>query len=225
MFTVRKRMAAIAGAGLIGAVFALSGAAPAQAYLGGSLPPNSTVCTQQIRSDRGMAFYGGIQAPVVDAVALWTVSVSSTAGGPETTLLRLTTDEPSTTYVSWPGAFYYRMCVTNTNSVTGALRFQFFSQPGNTVSAAAGDYTAVLGAGGSYCAPLTTVAARLVGTSTRPVQWAARVENFNADFLRTEDYGTSAAIDRAVTPGDDEIFRACATNTSGAAATLSFNFR
>ncbi|HET9144331.1 hypothetical protein, partial [Actinophytocola sp.] len=62
------------------------------------------------------------------------------------------------------------------------------------------------------------------GTSTAPVRWTADVENFNADFLRTEDYGTSATIDRAVTPAEDEIFTACVANVSAGAATLSFEF-
>jgi hypothetical protein len=68
------------------------------------------------------------------------------------------------------------------------------------------------------------VAATLTGTSTVPVRWTANVENFNADFLRIEDYGTSATIDRAVAPAEDEIFNACVSNTSAGTATLSFDF-
>jgi hypothetical protein len=216
----RKRVAALAAAILTGAGFALSGANPAQAFVGGSLPSGSTVCTNSVQSDRGVAFYGS----VYPATALWTVYASTTAGGPENALLRLPTKEPSTTYVSWPGVFYYRLCVTNTTATTGGLRFAFFAQSGANAAYGFGVFTAVLGPGGSYCAPDTSVAARLTGTSTVPVHWTADVENFNADFLRTEDYGTSATIDRAVTPGDDEIFTACVTNTSASTATLSFDF-
>src|SRR6185436_12617161 len=128
-----------------------------------------------------LAFYGNISS----ATASWTVYAASTAGGAEVALLRLPTREPSTTYVSWPGVFYYRLCVTNTSAVTGGLRFAFFAQSG----AGFGAFTAVLGPGGRYCAPATSVAAHLAGTSTVPVRWSADVQNFDADFLRTEDYG------------------------------------
>jgi hypothetical protein len=166
-----------------------------------------------------VAFYGAIST----ANALWTVFASSVAGGPETALLKLPTKEPTTTYVSWPGTFTYRLCVTNTTTTTGGLRFTFFAQ-GAGATYGIGTYSAVLGPGGRYCAPATSVAARLTGTSTVPVHWTADVQNFNAERLRTEDYGTSATINRPVTPGDDEIFTACVTNTSGSTATLSFAF-
>lgn len=215
----RKRVAALTVAVLAGVGLAASGAGPAQAFVGGSLPSGSTVCTGGVRSDGGVAFYGNIST----TTARWTVHASTTAGGPETALLRLHTKEPSTTYVSWPGVFYYRLCVTNTAATTGGLRFAFFAQSANAASGF-GPFTASLGPGGRYCAPDTSVAARLAGASTVPVRWTADVENFNADFLRTEDYGTGATIDRPVTPGDDEIFTACVTNTSTGTATLSFDF-
>jgi hypothetical protein len=222
VFTARKRVAAIAGAVLLGAVLALNGATPAQAFIGGTLPPGSVVCTDRTRSNQGVAFYGALQAPVIGPTALWTVYASTTAAGPEIALLRLSTQEPTTTYVSWPGVFYYRLCITNTSSATGGLRFAFFPQGANSAGGF-GPYSAVLGSGGRYCAPSTSVAARLTGTSNVPIHWTADVENFNADFLRTEDYGTSTTIDRSLTPGDDEIFKVCASNTSGATATLSFD--
>ncbi len=220
MLITRKRVAALAAAIVLGAGLAVSGANSAQASVGGSLPSGSTVCTNGVRSDRGMAFYGSIST----TTALWTVYASTTADGPGAALLRLPTKEPSTTYVNWPGTLYYRLCVTNTTTTTGGLRFAFFAQAGANAEVGFGVFTAVLGTGGRYCAPATSVAARLTGTSTIPVRWTANVENFNADFLRTEDYGTSTGINRAVTPADDEIFTACVTNTSAGTATLSFDF-
>jgi hypothetical protein len=208
-------VAILAGAGLTGVT-----ASPAQAYTVGSLPPGSSVCTDAVRTDQGVAFYGRISSPA----GLWTVFASTTADGPQTALLRLPTQEPSTTYVTWPGALYYRLCVANTATTTGGLRFAFFARSFANAEHGVGVFTAVLGPGGRYCAPSTSVAARLVGTSTVPVRWTAEVENFNADFLRTEDYGTSATIDRAVAPGDDEIFTACVANTATTTATLSFDF-
>jgi hypothetical protein len=220
MLIPRRRAAALAAAILAGAALTLSGAHPAQASVGGSLPPGSTVCTNSVKSDRGMAFYGSIST----TTATWTVFAAPADGGPETALLRLPTKEPSTTYVSWPGVFRYRLCVTNTTATTGGLRFAFFAQARADAEHGFGAFTAVLGPGGRYCAPETSVAATLTGTSTVPVRWTANVENFNADFLRIEDYGTSATIDRAVAPAEDEIFNACVSNTSAGTATLSFDF-
>jgi hypothetical protein len=216
----RRRAAALAAAILAGATLVLAGAHPAQASVGGSLPSGSTVCTDGVESDRGVAFYGSIST----ATAVWTVFASPAGGGPEAALLRLPTKEPSTTYVSWPGVFRYRLCVTNTTATTGGLRFAFFAQSRANAEHGFGAFTAVLGPGGRYCAPSTSVAATLAGTSTLPVSWTANVENFNADFLRTEDYGTSATVERAVSPSDDEIFTACVTNTSAGTASLSFDF-
>jgi hypothetical protein len=220
MLIPRRRAAALAAAILAGATLVLAGAHPAQASVGGSLPPGSTVCTDGVKSDRGVAFYGSISA----TTAVWTVFASPADGGPEVALLRLTTKEPSTTYASWPGTFRYRLCVTNTAATTGGLRFAFFAQARANTEHGFGAFTAVLGPGGRYCAPDTSVAATLTGTSTVPVHWTANVENFNADFLRTEDYGTGATINRAVAPAEDEIFNACVTNTSASTATLSFDF-
>lgn len=222
MFTARKRTAAIAGAVLLGTTLALSGASAAQAYSGGSLPPGSVVCTERTRSTQGVAFYGSLQAPVTGVTALWTVYAASTEAGPETTLVRLPSREPTTTYVNWPGTFYYRLCVANTTSATGGLRFAFFPQGAGAVGGF-GPVTAVLGPAGRYCASATSVPARLTGSSTAPVRWTAQVENFNADFLRTEDFGTSTTVDRLLSPGDDEIFQVCVANTSTATATISFD--
>lgn len=222
MFTVRKRMAAIAGAVLAGASV-LSGASAAQAAPpGGTLPPGSVVCTKRVQAPQGVAFYGFFQVPVTGATALWTVYASATGTGPETTLLRLPSREPTTTYVSWPGTFFYRLCVTNTTSAAGGLRFNFFAQ-GFDSTASAGPVTAVLGPTGRYCFLATSVPARLTGTSTVPVRWTVDVENGNADFLRTEDLGTSATIDRQLTPGADEFHRVCVTNTSASTATISYD--
>ncbi|WP_422768624.1 hypothetical protein ACN28C_17555 [Plantactinospora sp. WMMC1484] len=222
MFTARMRRTAIAGAVLVGAGLALSGATAAQAAVGGSLPAGSTVCTERTRSAQGIAFYGSLQAPVSGVTATWTVHASSTADGPETTLLRLPSREPSTTYLSWPGTYYYRLCVTNSVTVTGTLRFTFFAQGSGGIGGF-GPATAVLGPAGSYCGLETSVPARLTGTSTVPVRWSAEVGNFNAEFLRTEQYGTSAGIDRLLTPGADEIFQVCVTNTGATTATISFD--
>lgn len=223
MFTTRKRVAILAGLVLLGTTLTLGGAPAAQAApAGGNLPAGSVVCTERTRSSLGVAFYGSLQAPVTGVTALWTVYASTTEAGPETVLLRLPSREPSTTYLSWPGTFYYRLCVTNTTATAGSLRLTFFAQGSGGVGGF-GPATAVLGPAGRYCSVATSVPARLVGTSTVPVGWTAEVENFNADFLRTENYGTSATIDRQLTPGSDEIFQICVANATTSTATISFD--
>ncbi|MEJ3746209.1 hypothetical protein WEI85_23330 [Actinomycetes bacterium KLBMP 9797] len=222
MFTARKRIAALAGAVLAGAATILSGAAPARAAPpGGTLPPGSVVCTTRVAATQGVAFYGSLQAPVTGVTALWTVYASTTGTGPETALLRLPSREPTTTYVSWPGTFFYRLCVTNTTAVNGGLRFNFFA-PGSAPTASAGPVTAMLGPTGRYCYLATSVPARLAGTSTVPVRWTVDVENGDADFLRTEDFGTSATIDRLLNPGADEFHQVCVANTGSSTASVSY---
>jgi hypothetical protein len=207
---------------LLGTTVALSWTTTAQAATTGNLPPGSVVCTETIRSSGGVAFYGGVQAPVLNPAALWTVYASATETGPETELLRLSSREPSTTYVNWPGTFFYRLCVTNTNSARAGLRVSFFPQGAGAVTGI-GPATAVLGPSGGYC-PLETIAAvRLTGTSTVPVRWTAAVDNLDGESLRTEDLGTSATIDRALTPGPDEMFKVCVSNPGPATATISFD--
>lgn len=224
MFTARKRVAAIAGTVLLGAVFALSGATASQAVTTSTFPPGSVICTDRVQSDKGIAFYGFIQVPVSDPTALWTVRAGSTAAGPDTEILRLTSREPTTTYASWPGTFFYRLCVTQTQQVAGGGRFVHFAQSGATAVAGIGPYTATLGAGGYFCGPGASGTARLVGSSTVPVRWTVDVVNGDGDFLRTEDLGTSTSVDRLLTPGADEYFNGCVRNVSSTTATLSIDF-
>ena len=217
----RKRIAALAGAMLLGTTVALSWTTGAQAATTAGLPPGSTVCTEKIRSSVGVAFYGGMSAAVANPAPLWTVHASTTETGPETTLLRLTSYDPGTTYVSWPGTLFYKLCVTNTTSARGGLRFSFFAQDRNAVGGI-GPATAVLGPTGSYCALLAIAPARVTGTSTVPVRWRADVTNFDDERVRTDEFGTSTTLDQQLV-GPDEIFAVCVTNTSTSTATISLD--
>lgn len=219
----RQRIAALAGAVLLGTTVAVSVASAASASPTATLPPGSTVCTEKIRSGLGVAFYGGMHAPVAEPTALWTVYASATETGPETQLLRLPSREPSTTYVSWPGTLFYRLCVTNTTTARGGLRVSFFAQDRGGALGGIGPATAVLGPSGSYCALEAFTPTRLIGTSTVPVRWRVEVENFDGELLRTEELGTSATIDRALTPGTDELFTVCVSNPSTTTASISLD--
>jgi hypothetical protein len=223
VFTIKKRMAAVAGAVLVGAGLVASGAAPVQAsaFDGGHVSAGSEVCTIRLQSDRGVAFYGSLNN-VGATQGLWTVYASTTASGSETRLIQLAGKSPSNTYVSWPGTFYYRLCVKNNGTVASFLKISFYRQSGATVNGTAGAYSMILGSGSYNCLGSTSVAAKLTGTSSVAVRWTANVFNFNADGLRTEDYGASTTVNQAVAPGDDEIFTACVQNTSASTATLSY---
>lgn len=223
MLTARRRAGAIGAVIVLGTALALSGATAAQAVTTSNLPPGSVICTDKIRSDKGIAFYGFVRAPIADSTALWTVRAGTTADGPDAPILRLTSGEPSTTYASWPGTLYYRLCVTQTQPVTAAGRWNHFAQPGANAAGAFGPYTATLGSGGYFCGPSTASPARIVGTSNVPVRWTVDVENGDGDFLRTIDLGTSTALDQLLTPGDNEYFNACVRNTSSTPATLSLD--
>lgn len=219
MLTARRRAGAIGAVIVLGTALALSGATAAQAVTTSNLPPGSVICTDKIRSDKGTAFYGFVRS----ASALWTVRAGSTADGADSPILQLTSAEPSTTYASWPGTFYYRLCVTQTQPVTAAGRWNHFAQPSASAAYGIGPYTATLGSGGYFCGPSTSSPARILGTSSVPVRWTVDVENGDGDFLRTVDLGTSTSLDRLLTPGDNEYFNACVRNTSTSPATLSLD--
>jgi hypothetical protein len=222
MFTHRKRLAAAAGALTLGAVLVLTAAAPANAGDGSNLPPGSTVCTDLVRSDQGISFYGYALAQS-SALPIWSVRSSTTPGGPETEILRLPTEEPTSTYLSWSGRLFYRVCVQTTLLTARSVKIRVNAPPAGNPQFGIGPHTATLGAGGRFCGELAASPVRLVGTSTVPVRWTVPVANFDGERLRTVDLGTSATVDRVLTPGEDELFSVCAQNTSTSTATLSFD--
>jgi hypothetical protein len=222
VFTHRKRLAAAAGALTLGSAFVLTGAGPANAGDGSNLTPGSTVCTDLVRSDRGIYLYG---YAVVQSTSLpiWSVRTSTTAGGPETEILRLPTGEPISTYLSWSDRLFYRVCVQATSVTARSVKIRVNPQPSGNPQFGIGPHTATLGAGGSFCGEFAASPVRVVGASTVPVRWTVPVQNGDGERVRTIDLGTSTSVDRALTPGEDEIFSVCAQNTSSATATLSFD--
>lgn len=222
MFTRKKRLAAAAGALTLGSVLVLTGAAPANAGDGSDLPPGSTVCTDLTRSDRGISFYGFALASSTSP-PIWSVRTSTTAGGPEKEILRLPTEEPFSTNLSWTGTLFYRVCVSPTSVAARSVKISVNAPPtGNNPQFGIGPHTATLGVGGRFCGEFSTAQARLVGTSTAPVRWTVPVMDGDGAPVRTIDLGTSATVDQVVTPGQDESLSACAHNTSTSTATLSF---
>jgi hypothetical protein len=222
MLTRKKRLVAAAGALTLGSALVLTAAAPANAADGGNLTPGSVVCTDLTRSDRGISFYGFALASA-SSPPVWSVRTSATAGGPEKEVLRLPSEEPISTNLTWPGTLFYRVCVTPTSVAARSVKVRVNAPPAGNPRFGIGPHTATLGAGGRVCGEVSASPARLVGASTVPVHWTVPVMDGDGARVRTLDLGTSAAIDRVVTVGQDEFFTTCVQNTSTSTATLSFD--
>jgi hypothetical protein len=222
MLTRKKRLVAAAGTLTLGSVLALAGATPANAAGGSNLPPGSTICTDQTRSDRGIYLYGFALASSTSP-PIWSVRTSTTAGGPEKEILRLPTEEPTSTNLTWPDTLFYRVCVTATSTTARGVKIRVNPPPAGNPQFGIGPHTATLGAGGRFCGEIAGTQARLVGTSTVPVQWTVPVQDGDGRRVRTLDLGTSTTVDRVLTAGQDEFFSACVENTSTSTATLSFD--
>lgn len=222
MLTRKKRLIAAAGALALGSVLVLTSAAPASAGDGSNLPPGSTICTDAVRSDRGISFYGFALASST-APPIWSVRASTTAGGPEKEILRLPTEEPISTNLSWTGTLFYRVCVAPTSVAARSVKIRVNAPLSGSPQFGVGPHTATLGAGGRFCGEIAVDQARLVGTSTAPVRWTVPVQDGDGNGVRTLDLGTSTTIDRVLTAGQDESFGACVQNTSASTATLSFD--
>jgi hypothetical protein len=222
MLTRKKRLLAAAGALALGSVLVLAGAAPANAADGSNLPPGSIICTDLVRSDRGISFYGfALTSPA--APPIWSVRTSITAGGAEKEILRLPSEEPISTNLTWPATLFYRVCVTPTTVAARGVKIRVNAPPSGNPQFGIGPHTATLGVGGRFCGEISATQARLVGTSTVPVRWTVPVMDGDGVRVRTIDLGTSTTVDRVVTAGPDEFFSACVHNTSASTATLSFD--
>lgn len=218
----RRTLAAAAGVLGVATALVLIGAGPAQAITFGTFPPGSTVCTDRVRSDTGVSFYGYVATPGNQPVT-WSLRAGATATGPDAEVLRRVTVEATTTNYAATGRQFYRLCVIQTASVAAqGVRASLIAFPDGNALYGTGPHTAVLGPDGSFCGEfLSNAAGRYVGTSDVPVRWQLQVENGDGDHLRTEELGTSATIDRVVVPGVNENFIACVTNTAASTATLS----
>src|SRR5688572_17311357 len=90
MIVRNRRLAAAAGAVLLAATLGMGGAAaPAGATQPGTVPPGTTLCTDQVRADAGAVLSGSVTRNT--SGALWTVRVAGSAGGAETEVLRTPT--------------------------------------------------------------------------------------------------------------------------------------
>jgi hypothetical protein len=115
--TLRNRRLAIA----IGAVVAVTtlglggaGVAAQAAPRPGQLPPDATICTDQIRADAGVSLSGSTDINAGSGI-VWTVRAASAAGGPESEVLRTPgrTLRPTAVVPPVPGTWFFRGCAWN----------------------------------------------------------------------------------------------------------------
>jgi hypothetical protein len=131
---------------------------------GGRLPVSSTACTDQLRSTTGVYTTGFASNDA--RVATWTVSVSTTQAGPESTILQVVQREPPKLVVPSPGPLYYRTCLTNTSTSTAYYRLHISpNAPIAEADAGLGAHLASLAPGGVACGEFAVGQARLVAQS------------------------------------------------------------
>lgn len=216
-------------------------AVPASA-LGGNpdmLPAGSTACTDWVRSGGGAYLSGRADYNP----GTFTTRMSTSVGGPETTIFTTVTREVS---IQQPGNSYptYRVLVTPPNSGTVFLRncvtasngpvYRFNldvepNGPGGLTDV--GPHQATLGPGGRHCGDFVEGpsigrddgVARLVGSSTAPVTFFLTATDADYAFIGGVFSVTGTAVDRVYVPDANiSSLRACVTNSGTTTASVSF---
>lgn len=232
---MRRVLVILAGAALL----ALGLAAPAHAANPYMLPAGSTACTDWVRSSAGAYIRG--RADHVPAT--FTTRMSTSVGGPETTIFTQVAREvqihyPGNDYPTYrllitpptPGTYFFRNCVTASHG--SDYRFKLAVEGnGSGAQSDVGPHQATLGPGGRHCGDwlpgpsigLGDGPGRLTGTASVPVTFS---------FTATDDgYGDMGPVHSVVGTTVNEVFApgpnisslsACVTNTSNTMATVAF---
>lgn len=231
---MRNLLVILAGA----AMLTLGLAGPAAAANNDMLPAGSTACTDRVQSSAGAYIRGRAD----NAPATFTMRMSTTPGGQETTIFTQVTREvriqiPGNEYPTFrvlvappaPGTYYFRNCVTASNGAD--YRFSLSVEGNGAGQSDVGPHETVLGPGGRHCGDwlpgpasgLGNGVARLVGTSTVPVAFSLTATDTDYAFLGAVFTRTAATVDEVYASGPDiSSLSACVTNTSAMFATVSF---
>src|SRR5262245_23324209 len=180
----------------------------------GFLPPNSTACTDQVRSNHGAFIYGRFLSERPPSRALF---MSDTPDGEPIEILP--GDQPP------EGIFFFRACLTA--SAEAAVGYRLFVLP----QASATDYTldigrhtAALAPGGKACGSFGVNQEQRVGDASVPVLWTVTTFDGDLNFLEETSSFTGDSVNDVITlTGEAFYFEICATNTSDETATLSFD--
>jgi len=180
----------------------------------GYLPPNSTACTDQVRSDRGAFIYGRFMS---DDPPTRRVFYSET---PDGEAVELAPGDPPP-----EGVFFFRACVTSTDSAPAGYTFFVLPNAGATDFAFdIGSHTAELEPGGKACGGFGQDQDGRFGESNVAILWT--VSTFDGDLnpLGETSPVTADSVNDVITlAGDARYFSICATNTSDGRATLDFD--
>jgi hypothetical protein len=204
----------------------------------GTLPAGSTACTDRVLSSSG-AF---IRGRADNVPATFTTRISTTPGGPETTIFTQVTREvaihfPGNDYPTYrllitpptPGTYYFRNCVTATHG--SDYRFRLAVEGNGQFDSDIGPHTATLAPGGRHCGDwlsgpsigLGDGAARLIGSASAPVTFSLSATDSDYGFLGDVFLVTGAAVNEVyLPPSYISSTSACATNTSNTTVTVSF---
>lgn len=225
---------------LAGTLMVIIGSPGAANALGGNpdmLPAGSTACTNWVQSSHGAFMRGRADYNR----GTFTTRMSSTIGGPETTIFTMVTRE---VLIRQPGLPYptYRVLATPPTSGTVFLRncvsanegplyrFNLTIEPnGGTYDL--GPYQATLGPGGRHCGDfvegpsigLDDGATHFVGNSTAPVLFYLTGTDGDYAFMGGIFMVPGTSVDQVYIPDSNvSSLSGCVQNTSTTTATVSF---
>lgn len=143
-------------------------AVPAQAGNGSSLHAGDVVCSDQLRSNTTVRFYGHI----VNGSGTASIRTSATAGGPETVVWTQTgTNLSFNKYVSGAAGTHYRGCITITAHTVNTWAKSALIWLNPTDVSDIGPNIATLAPGGRACDDSGIETVRLTGTATADITW------------------------------------------------------
>jgi hypothetical protein len=180
----------------------------------GLLPPSSTACTDQVRSNHGAIIYGRFLSEQPPSRALF---ISDTPDGEPIEILP--EDPPP------EGIFFFRACMTS--SAEAAVGYTLFVLPqasATDYTLDIGQHTAALAPGGKACGSFGVNQEQRVGNASVAVLWTVSTFDGDLNFLEETSSFTGDSVNDVITlTGEALYFEICATNTSEETATLTFD--
>jgi hypothetical protein len=202
------------------------------------LPAGSTACTNWVQSSNGAYLQGRTNYQL----ATFTTRISTSIGGPETTIFSALTREvqvhyPGNDYPTYnvliqpptAGTYFIRNCVTASSGPVYVFKLRI---KGNGPGLAdVGPHQATLGPGGRHCGDwvegpsigLDDGATRLVAGSNVPVLFYLSATDDSYGYAGPVFTVTGTGIDQVYVPAANiSSLSGCVENTSSTTATVSF---
>jgi hypothetical protein len=180
----------------------------------GFLPPGSTACTDQVRSNQGAIIYGRFLSDRPPTRALF---MSETPDGDP---IEISPKDPPP-----EGIFFFRACVTSSpEAAAGYTLFVLPHASATDYTLDIGRHTAALAPGGKACGSFGTNQDRRVGDGTVPVLWTVITFDGDLNLLEETSSFTGDSVDDVIAlTGDAAYFEICVTNSSDESASVSFD--